>query len=148
MEPSLAATSTFPSRSRWALLWRSLVALVLAGWAAGCASLPSNVERQASHAFASPEQTQLGRLVQERRAQAKARSDSGFTLLDSVGDAFSSRLALIDAAQRSLDLQYYAIHADKSTEVLLQHLRDASRRGVRVRILLDDFNTVGKDAQV
>jgi cardiolipin synthase C len=32
--------------------------------------------------------------------------------------------------------------------VLLQGLRDAARRGVRVRILMDDFNTVGKDAQV
>lgn len=77
-----------------------------------------------------------------------ARSDSGFVLLDSVGTAYSSRLALIDAAQRSLDLQYYAIHADASTEVLLERIRDAARRGVRVRILLDDFNTVGKDAQV
>jgi len=147
MERTFTATSPF-SHFRWALFWRSLFALVLASWAAGCASLPSNTDRQASQAFASPDQTQLGRLVQERRAQAKARSDSGFSLLDSVGAAFSSRLALIDGAQRSLDLQYYAIHADKSTELLLEHLRDAARRGVRVRILLDDFNTVGKDAQV
>ena len=149
MERSFTATCTFPiSRWRWALLWRSLFALVLASWAVGCASLPSNVDRRASHALASPEQTQLGVLVQQRRAQAKARSDSGFSLLDSVGAAFSSRLALIDSAQRTLDLQYYAIHADQSTEMLLERLRDAARRGVRVRILLDDFNTVGKDAQV
>jgi phosphatidylserine/phosphatidylglycerophosphate/cardiolipin synthase-like enzyme len=87
-------------------------------------------------------------MVQARRALDHARSDSGFLLLDSVDAAFSSRLALIEAAQRSLDLQYYAIHADHSTELLLQRLRDAARRGVRVRILLDDFNTVGKDAQV
>jgi putative cardiolipin synthase len=59
-----------------------------------------------------------------------------------------SRLALIEGAQRSLDLQYYAIHADASTEILLQRLRDAARRGVKVRLLLDDFNTVGQDAQV
>jgi phosphatidylserine/phosphatidylglycerophosphate/cardiolipin synthase-like enzyme len=55
---------------------------------------------------------------------------------------------MIDGAQRTLDLQYYAIHADSSTEILLQRLRDAARRGVRVRVLLDDFNTVGEDAQV
>ncbi len=55
---------------------------------------------------------------------------------------------LIAAAERSLDLQYYAIHADASTEMLLQALRDAARRGVRIRILLDDLNTVGDDAQV
>lgn len=149
MERTFTAACAVPVPTlRWAMLWRWLFAITLASWAAGCASLPSNLDRQASQAFDAPEQTQLGRLVQERRAQAKARSESGFRLLDSVGAAFSSRLALIDSAQRTLDLQYYAIHADKSTEILLQHLRDAARRGVRVRILLDDFNTVGKDAQV
>lgn len=110
--------------------------------------MPANVPRQASSAFNAPEQTALGRLVQERKAQQATRSDSAFRLLDSVGAAFSSRLALIESAQRSLDLQYYAIHADASTELLLQRLRDAARRGVRIRILLDDFNIVGKDAQV
>ena len=127
---------------------RWLLALVLASGAAGCASLPSNDQRAASRAFDAPEQTELGRWVQERRSQAGARSDSAFALLDSVGAAFSSRLALIESAQRSLDLQYYAIHADSSTEMLLQRLRDAARRGVKIRLLLDDFNTVGKDAQV
>jgi phosphatidylserine/phosphatidylglycerophosphate/cardiolipin synthase-like enzyme len=138
-----------PAPRATAPVWRWLFALILATWAAaGCASLPANEGRQASSAFNAPEQTPLGQLVQERKAQERARSDSAFRLLDSVGAAFSSRLALIESAQRSLDLQYYAIHADKSTEILLQHLRDAARRGVRVRILMDDFNTVGKDAQV
>ncbi|HSV33981.1 MAG TPA: phospholipase D family protein [Ramlibacter sp.] len=104
--------------------------------------------REPSRAFDAPDQTPLGRLIQERRAQAQARSESGFKLLDSVASAYSSRLALIESAQKSLDLQYYAVHADASTEVLLQRLRDAARRGVRIRLLLDDFNTVGKDAQV
>jgi cardiolipin synthase C len=149
MERSFTTAGAIPVwRLRSIFVWRCLLAFVLASWAAGCASLPANGDRQPSQAFAAPEQTQLGRLVQQRRAEAKARSDSGFMLLESVGAAFSSRLALIESAQRTLDLQYYAIHADKSTEILLQHLRDAARRGVRVRILLDDFNTVGKDAQV
>jgi len=86
--------------------------------------------------------------VLERKAQERTRADSAFYLLDSEHSAFANRLALIDGAQRSPDLQYYAIHADSSTEVLLQRLRDAARHGVRVRILLDDFNTVGADAQV
>lgn len=124
------------------------MALALSFGAGGCASLPDNVPRPISRAFDNPDQTPLGQLVQERRRQAGARSDSGFRLLDSVGAAFSSRLALIEAAERSLDLQYYAIHADASTEILLQRLRDAARRGVRIRLLLDDFNIVGKDAQV
>jgi putative cardiolipin synthase len=144
--------SAIPSRRlagvRWTPLLQWLLALTLSTWAAGCASLPANVERKASTAFNAPDQTALGRLVLERKAQQRSQADSGFNLLDTVDAAFGSRLALIDGAQRSLDLQYYAIHADSSTEILLQRLRDAARRGVRVRILLDDFNTVGDDAQV
>jgi putative cardiolipin synthase len=143
------ASRTSPApflRRLFAARW--LLAMLLATWATGCASLPSNDGRTASKAFDAPEQTSLGRLTQEKRGQARARSDSGFMLLDSVGAAFSSRLALIDSAERSLDLQYYAIHADSSTEILLERLRTAARRGVRVRVLLDDLNTVGKDAQV
>ena len=142
------AATERPAGREWFFGWRLVVAALLATAAAGCASLPSNTDRTPSRAFGSPEQTALGRLVQERRSAARARADSGFVLLDSVDAAFSSRLALIEAAERSLDLQYYAIHADASTEILLQGVRAAARRGVRVRILLDDFNTVGEDAQV
>jgi phosphatidylserine/phosphatidylglycerophosphate/cardiolipin synthase-like enzyme len=138
----LAPPSPCLALGRWFLM-----ALMLT-WATGCASLPSNVSRPVSNAFGAPEQTALGQLAIARRTQAGARADSGFRLLDSVDIALTSRLALIDGAQKTLDLQYYAIHADASTEVLLQHLRDAARRGVRVRILLDDFNSVGEDAQV
>jgi phosphatidylserine/phosphatidylglycerophosphate/cardiolipin synthase-like enzyme len=140
-----AAAGTLPAGLR---LWRLLAAMLLLCWATGCASLPANTGRTPSQAHAQPEQTALGQLAQARRVQTGARSDSGFYLLDSVETAFTSRLALVEGAQRALDLQYYAIHADASTEVLLQRIRDAARRGVRVRILLDDFNTVGEDAQV
>lgn len=144
--PSVRAAPSRPSARPQ--LWRGLFLAVLLGWASGCASLPANTQRTASTAFDAPDQTALGRLVQERRAQAGARSDSAFKLIDGVELAYTSRLALILGAQRSLDLQYYAIHADPSTETLLQAIRDAARRGVRVRILLDDFNSVGEDAQV
>jgi cardiolipin synthase C len=145
MQPSPAATCFRPETPRF-LRW--LLVSFFLSWASGCASLPANTNRTASTHFAQPEQTQLGQLSQSLRAKAGARSDSGFFLLDNVDDALASRLALADQAQRSLDLQYYAIHADASTEVILQRLRDAARRGVHVRILLDDFNSVGEDAQV
>jgi cardiolipin synthase C len=140
--------STIHAHSPWFSAWRILAMLVLLGWTTGCASLPANTDRVASTAFAQPDQTALGQLAIARRAQAGARSDSAFHLLDGVDAALAARIALIADAQRTLDLQYYAIHADASTEVLLQGLRDAARRGVRVRILLDDFNSVGKDTQV
>jgi phosphatidylserine/phosphatidylglycerophosphate/cardiolipin synthase-like enzyme len=128
--------------SRW------FVALLLAAWTVGCASLPSHVDRTPSQAFAAPAQTALGQLVAQRRAQDHPHSPSGFVLLDGVDSAFAARVALVRSAQHTLDLQYYAIHADSTTEVLLEEMRKAARRGVRIRLLLDDFNTVGKDAQV
>ncbi len=141
--------SSRPGRaSRWTF-WRLAVLLSLSTWAAaGCASLPNNLNRPVTMSFNAPDETALGKLVLAKRSQAAARSESGFRLLDNEEAAFTSRLALIEGAQRTLDLQYYAIHADSSTEVLLERLRAAAARGVRVRILLDDFNTVGADAQV
>lgn len=147
LQPSSSLASPSVGRG-WLIMLRIVALSMLAAWTAGCVSLPSNVSRSVSKAFATPDDSALGRLTQQRRTQAGARSDSGFKLLDSVDSAFTSRLALIEGAQRTLDLQYYAIHADSSTEQLLERLRAAAARGVRVRILLDDFNSVGADAQV
>ena len=147
----MAQLTCSPATSKQARSPRFLLCLLvfsLAVLAAGCASLPGNVSRPPSTAFNAPDETALGRLADQRRMQAATRSDSGFRLLDSVDVAFASRLALIGLAQRTLDLQYYAIHADSSTEQLLEGIRAAANRGVRVRILLDDFNSVGADAQV
>src|SRR4030095_3353404 len=120
---SLATRLSSLPHLRWELVWRWMLAIGLSSLIAGCASLPDNVERPGSAAWKAPEQPPLGELVQRRGAQEGARSESGFRLLDSVDAAFSSRLALIQSAQRSLDLQYYSIHADSSTEILLQALR-------------------------
>ncbi|UUZ71947.1 phospholipase D-like domain-containing protein [Polaromonas sp. P1(28)-8] len=49
---------------------------------------------------------------------------------------------------KTLDIQYYAIFADDTTQRMFEALREAANRGVRIRILLDDFNTSGKNAQV
>jgi len=78
------------------------VALALAA----CAQLPQNVPRPESAALASPAGTALGELVQAQRGAAPATS--GFVLLDGPQAAYGGRLALIDATQKTLDLQYYA----------------------------------------
>ena len=133
--------------------WRTLVSLTLlvtflALWLTGCASLPSGVDRPVSVALVNPAGTLLGTLVQTRAAKAGTRNDSGFALVGDAELAFSSRMTLIKAAQKTLDIQYYAIFQDDTTERLLTAVREAAARGVRVRILLDDFNTSGKNAQV
>ncbi len=125
-----------------------LLFLLAVLWLTGCAALPTDVQRPISHALQQSDDTRLGRSVADHIGRTGQKSASGFRLLGGTEAAYSSRLSLIDAADRTLDLQYYAILADPSTGLLLKRLRDAAARGVRVRILLDDFNTTGANAQV
>lgn len=60
-------------------------------------------------------------------------------------DAFVARLALIESARVSIDLQYYLYHDDETGKLLTLYLYRAAERGVRVRLLLDDMATKGKD---
>jgi len=138
-----APRSALPRR-HLPVLWAALLVAVLGG----CAELPKNVQRPVSTALETTAGTALATQVQERRAAANGRFESGFLLLSGPQAAYGSRLALVEAAQKTLDLQYYAIHADASTGRLLRGVVAAARRGVRVRVLLDDFNTSGADAQV
>ena len=126
----------------------ALVTVLAMALVTGCAGLPQDVARPESTALASPAGTPLGQLVETHRQAAGARAPSGFLLLGGPQAAYSSRLALVEAAQKTLDLQYYAIHADASTERLLKSVVSAAGRGVRVRVLLDDFHSAGRDAQV
>ncbi|MEP7102758.1 MAG: phospholipase D family protein, partial [Burkholderiales bacterium] len=59
--------------------------------------------------------------------------------------ALDARLAMIENARTSLDLQYYLIADDSTGRPLLRALRDAAARGVRVRLLVDDLYTADLD---
>ena len=135
-----------PSRHQGIGQW--LFFLFFSVCVSGCATLPDRVDRPVSRALANPAETRLGQLVQRQAAAAGTHNDSGFALVGNAELAFTSRMTLIKAAQKTLDIQYYAIFADDTTERLFEALREAGRRGVRIRILLDDFNTSGKNAQV
>jgi len=111
----------------------------------GCASLPQHVQKHRSEALQNPMETALGRLV--ARADA-SQGLSGIRLLASGDEALASLVALADRAERTLDLQYYIITQDESSRIVLQHVRKAAERGVRVRILVDDFNTAGEDRRL
>ncbi len=59
--------------------------------------------------------------------------------------ALDSRLELARRAERRLGVQYYHIENDETGRYFLRTLRDAARRGVRVRLLMDDLYTSGED---
>ena len=66
---------------------------------------------------------------------------SGLLRLANGRDAFAARVRLADVAERSLDVQYYIWQNDLTGTLLLDALRRAAERGVRVRLLLDDNGT-------
>ena len=116
--------------------------LFLAVLLAGCVGLPRNVAKSRSEALADPQNTTLGRLAANQEAN---KNLSGIRLLSSGEEALADLIALADHAERTLDIQYYIIHQDDSTRLLLHHVRLAADRGVRVRLLVDDLNTAGED---
>jgi len=121
-------------------LWAGALSACLA--LGGCASLPRHVDKFPSTALRHPGDTKLGRIVADSGGGGEL---SGIRLLSSGEEAFDSLIALTDRAERTLDLQYYIIDEDESSRILLQHVRMAAERGVRVRILVDDLNTTGQD---
>ena len=121
---------------------RTLALVVFAIGVAGCASLPDKVERSPSKAQGAALDTPLGRIAKASTADPE---QSGFRLMPTGQFALQARIELARRAQRTLDVQYYQIHDDRTGRYLLRTLRDASERGVRVRVIIDDLYTAGQD---
>jgi putative cardiolipin synthase len=102
----------------------------------GCATYRPDTPRVPSLAISDGDRTTAGRVF---AAQASGHPGlSGFRVMAGGRIAFVARAALADIAERSLDLQYYSVGEDLTTELLLLSIVAAADRGVRIRILLDD----------
>lgn len=87
--------------------------------------------------------TEIDRALAPLLAQHPQQTGAVF-LTDGL-DAFAARAQASRQAGRSLDVQYYIWKDDLTGHLLLNELWQAANRGVRVRLLLDDINTKGKD---
>lgn len=125
-------------------LTRSVIFIGI-GLAVGCASLPDpdDYAMPESHVMENTSDTRLARGVQA--AFGSELEQAAFLPLGDGMKAFVARMALIAAAERTLDVQYYIWHPDTSGSLLVGELLKAADRGVRVRLLLDDLDTQGKD---
>lgn len=126
-------------------LW---VPLVIAMLQAACTSLPPQDKLPPTFAPAPQDTatTTLGRTVSQNVAQNPGLS--GFLLLSEGLDAYAARASLIKLAERTIDVQYYFIRYDYSGQGLMGLLAEAAERGVRVRILLDDYYLGDKDEKL
>src|SRR6185295_3934020 len=140
----MRGTARARGRSAWrAVLWVGLLSLL-----AGCASLPpgSDYPKATSIALIRPEQTRMGQ--QLAAAKTEHPGLSGFKLLPVGIDSFLLRMEMAEAAGRTLDVQYFLIQSDDTGQLLIEALLKAADRGVRVRVLLDDAGSFGRDAQI
>ena len=123
------------------LAWLPLLALF-----GGCATYRLDTPRPLSFAVPADADTALRRALAP--ALAAHPGQSGFALMQFGALAFLSRAALADLAERSLDVQYYIYEADSAGVVLADRLLAAARRGVRVRLLVDDNNLVRGESRL
>ena len=121
-----------------------LIVVVLSG----CASLPpgSDFPKTASSALVHPEETRLGR--QFENAAREHNGNSGFRIIPVGADGFLTRMQMINAAERTLDLQYFIFRGDETGRLLTDAVLHAADRGVRVRVLIDDGETEAGDEQI
>ncbi|MBT9383826.1 phospholipase D family protein [Pseudooceanicola sp. CBS1P-1] len=105
--------------------------------------LPANAVRRGSRRMPISGRTALGARVLALMHHHPRRS--GVHPLGDGREALAARVRLARAAEESLDLQYYIWKADTTGWLLLDELRAAAARGVRVRLLLDDNGVRGLD---
>ena len=116
---------------------------------AACAgpSLKNNTEQEESLSLPPASEGILFELAEGVRQQ-HGPGYSGFRLLDSSFDGLMARLALIDSAVSSLDIQTYLWYPDNSGRLVLERAVKAAERGVHVRMLVDDLLTIGLDQTI
>jgi len=77
--------------------------------------------------------------VLELGREAEREGRDQLTLVEYGEDALKIRIHLIRAAERYIDLQSFILRSDETGKLVLNELLDAARRGVKVRLLLDQM---------
>lgn len=128
----------------------TMITVILAGlaWGGGRLAFPVPAQGGRDHESAIPFDPASGLGLRAAEAIGQHPGLTGVVPLADPEDALESRLDLARRADASLDVMYYIWHADLSGLLLLDELRAAADRGVRVRLLLDDNGIVGMDAML
>lgn len=117
---------------------RMLLIALTVGLVSACSSLPASRERSLATAIPVDPATPLAQVA---AASIPAGGHSGTRLLPLGVFSLDARVQLAQCAQRSLIVQYYQLENDSTGRLVLQSLRDAAKRGVQVRVLVDDLYT-------
>jgi putative cardiolipin synthase len=126
---------------------RVVACLVGALAASACTpTVPTNVDLEHSYAIEADQNTTLtAYLAPDSDTPPNA---SALALLSEHRDALIARLGLIDLSEHSIDLQYYIWKGDTVGGLMLERVLRAADRGVRVRLLLDDYASGKQDVEL
>lgn len=83
----------------------------------------------------------------KRQGPTRSVEASRFCLLPDGGEALALRAASARLARKTLDCQYYIWEDDEVGKLLVYRALEAARRGVKVRLLLDHANQIGRDVK-
>ena len=120
------------------------VAILLLAACAGPSLKKDRVQEDASYAREPATEGILWEMANDVMSE-HGPEYSGFRLLDASHDGLSARLALIDSAVSSIDIQTYLWYPDNSGRLILERAVEAAERGVSVRLIIDDLLTIGQD---
>ncbi len=120
------------------------LALTTLLFAAGCATVDLDVPREPSYAIEPATDSRLKRSIDDWIEENPG--PSGFYPLSDGTDALGVRLLLMQAAEKTIDVQYFLMKPDTAGIAFAASLIAAADRGVRVRFLLDDIFTTTDDA--
>lgn len=104
----------------------------------GCSTLDKDAPKKVMN---HPGAAEKGMLTESsaRIRQSYQVEDSAFKLVFKNAEALRWRLAVIDHATTSVDLQVFIWSNDEAGRLMMDRLIKAADRGVKVRLLVDDF---------
>ncbi len=105
----------------------------------GCAHLPEEMQHETPLQIHSSTST-LATLASSSKPHFFEDDNSAVVIQNSGWDALAQRLALVETAEHSIDIQYYIWNSDASGHYLASRLLAAADRGVQIRVMLDDIN--------
>jgi phosphatidylserine/phosphatidylglycerophosphate/cardiolipin synthase-like enzyme len=88
-----------------------------------------------------------GRAFAETAAAPDAAPRHYALILDEGGEALLARIHLLRSATGKIDLQTYIFDKDDSARLVIEELLAAARRGVKVRVLIDQLSAIA-DLQI
>ncbi len=124
-----------------------VVSLFFSLLVSGCSVLPPAPEFTPTFSLPPAKKGVLAEVAASVAAQFD-NEQSGFLPVLNSRDGLRWRLALVDHATTSIDAQYFIWQDDAAGNLLFERLLAAADRGVRVRLMVDDFALAASDREI